>query len=124
MTVAFVAEQLAAEYPDVYSEFSGFMQKKRLIGLVNTAMSEGQLAWIMHRGQRRITPEGLAAFLADQGDMLERMAEESRRLCAEPGRDKPIAERYPLSQPGKGKRRRRKPKREEVDMGPSLGEIE
>ena len=37
MTVAFVAEQLAAEYPDVYGEFSNFMREKRLIGLVNTA---------------------------------------------------------------------------------------
>lgn len=129
MTVAFVAEQLAVEFPDCYAEFSDFMRKKRFIGLVNDVMSRGELAWFLHRGQRRIAGEALDAFLAAHGAHLERIGAESQAVLADPARAKPIAERYPLSnrKARAGKRRRagaRDAPEAPAESGPSLGEIE
>ncbi len=126
MTVAFVAAQLAAEYPDCYAEFSDFMRTKRFIGLVNDAMARGKLAWFLHRGQRRIAGEALDAFLATNQEQLTRIAAQSREVLASPERQKPIEERYParaVKSPG-GKRRRARAAATPEDAGPSLGEIE
>lgn len=106
MTIARAAEELLREFPDSFAEFSELVRKKRMIGFLSDAMARNALPWILHRGQRRITPDGLEALLESDRPALEAIAAHSRALIETPEHRKPIAERYPLRGEGTSRRRR------------------
>lgn len=124
MSPAYVARELLREFPDCFADLSPFTREKRMIGIVNDAMTRGRLDWYLHRGQRRIAPDALDTYIAQERETFEALEEAGRAGAAAAG---PVRERHRLPTVEDTRRRgakRRARLERKVDAGPTLGEID